>query len=391
MENLINFYDGCLVGDELWFSNLNFNALMKMNIKTGKTEFVDTFPYLADTQEFAHIRTIRYDDCLYFISYRNRVIHIWNLMELKWEKTVHINCSEIENAFLYNNEIWLFPASLKNPIVKFNLKDRKEIVLNELTEQINAINSKCISILSETVSLCIDKLIIASYEGNTVITIDCKTEQITNKYSFDDISISGIKVKDKKHFWVWFTNSADIYLVSETEGNIDRINTEINFQRNRTPFSNMINIDEHRALVLPRHTEEILLIDTLINETNKLKIPNEFKRCKVTSLLLFYKQVDGFTFLFPCGGNNLLIVNANTMSISHISFIVDDEFLEYAKKMKRKIFNSMIYSGDLSEGKGWTEMLPNFLDKVCEGSKAVTKCDNKHIGTDIFIEIKNIL
>ncbi len=391
MINPINFFDAELIENELWFSNINFNALMKMNIKTGKTEFVDTFPEIPNVQEYIHIRVIHYEKCLYFIPYKDTTIHIWNYQELKWERPITVNCTEIINAFLYNDEIWFFPSTFENSIVKLDLKSKKEIVLTELTLQINRANSKCFLLDISNISLYEDQILVSSYEGNTVVAIDCKTESIINMYSFDNVSIAGVKSKDQDHFWVWFTNSSDIYLVNIKKENIICIKTDVKFHYNRIPFSNIVNIDENQALVLPRHTDDILLVDTLRNETYSVKMPNAFERCKISPLIFFYRNLDDTVILFPCSGNALLVFDKKTLSVSQMFFDTDEGLSEYAEKVNRQIFENKFNSGVIKESDGWKEVLPDFLTLVCEKTPSFSTNDTVNIGANIHNDIIKIL
>ena len=94
MKNPINFFDAELINNEWWFSNLNFNALMKMNSESGETEMISTFEGIPLDEENLHIKTIISGDLLFFIPRYKNIIHIWNTKENHFEKSVVIDCEK---------------------------------------------------------------------------------------------------------------------------------------------------------------------------------------------------------------------------------------------------------------------------------------------------------
>ena len=68
MKNPVNFFDAELINGEWWFSNLSFNALMKMNSESGETEMISTFEDFPADSENLHVKAIRYDNLLIFIQ-----------------------------------------------------------------------------------------------------------------------------------------------------------------------------------------------------------------------------------------------------------------------------------------------------------------------------------
>ena len=103
MKNPINFFDAELINNELWFSNKNFNALMKMNSETGETEMVSTFEGFPPEEENLHIKTILSGDLLIFIPYKSNRIHIWDIDKNCFLKSVAI---EYEKGGAYGKNSW---------------------------------------------------------------------------------------------------------------------------------------------------------------------------------------------------------------------------------------------------------------------------------------------
>lgn len=393
MNRLIRFYEGYIVNNELWFSNLNYNALLKMNINTGKIQFIDKFPKFPEETRNLHIRIIKYNEFLYFIPFKSNLIHIWNLNNQNWEKTIDIPYSDnvtIEDAVLLNNEIWIFPEILKNPIIKVNVVQGTIKTLTKLTENINTINKEYASIISCGISKYNEQLLLSIYKKDCVISINSKSEQITNKYYLENISIAGIKNISDDTCCIWLTNSSDILFWNVNKNEIKAIPTNVNFYYGQRAFRNIIEIDKNRFLLLPCHTNNILIMNKLNGEINEVTLPIEFKRKSAFTLFLYAQRIKNIVYLFPCGGNKLVYINLSTMSASIIDFVITNEFKEYALKIIEKNIQREFVLGNIRETDGWNEILPKFIDMVSQKKQNHLNAEADNLGLEIYTQIKKI-
>lgn len=79
MKNKINFYDGFIQDDVIWFSNLNHNALMTLNLKNGQLSSIARFPGCESYQNNLHIRVIENNGKLYFVPRNGNFVHAFSL------------------------------------------------------------------------------------------------------------------------------------------------------------------------------------------------------------------------------------------------------------------------------------------------------------------------
>lgn len=399
MGQYINFFDGYINDKALWFSNNNFNGLMKMNIESGKTELIDTFPENDIMGDKFHINVIKAGDCLYFIPYKSKYINIWSLNESKWEESIKLQCKDntviVRAVNINEEEIWIFPSDLSTPVMIFNIKNKTIDYADEITDDIKEMNKEAKASLGAS-SVCLngDDLIISFFKKSYLFVIDYKKRKIKSSYNLENnISIKGIKHFHNYTYWVWCADSSDIYLWNMKNSGLSKLKTEVRLCKGRMPFADIINIGKNKAVVLPCHYDKILLADAEKASVSQLDMPKGFKRCNVFTLFRFYNINNNEIILFPCGGNMLLRINIDDLSVLAVDFKLSDELQTYAEENMLKKFDEKFISRQTTETMGWCEILPMFIEKVCNEDKTEKETNEKekNIGSEIYNIVKNML
>lgn len=392
MKRLIRFYEGYIEDDTLWFSNLNYNAFLKMNIETGTVEFIDKFPKARENRRDLHLRVIKHEEILYFVPYKNNVIHRWNLKQQKWEEEIVLPYPEdivIEDAVCQNQEIWIFPASLKNVIVKVDLAEEVVKSLSVLTEKINEVNGEAASLISCGITSSEKLFLLSLYQKNCIIAIDYKKEEIKEYYCIEDKKIAGIKLLEENLCCIWLVDSGDILFWHISENKIKKVSTNVELPYGKRAFQNMIRMDQNRFLLVPCHINKLLWLDRLEEIVHGLEMPSDFRRQTVYTLFLYAQKVKDKIYLFPCGGNALMCVDVNTLIVSKVDFIVSDEVVTYAFPILEKNFEDVCSKGEMWETAGWNDILPGFLDFVCQKKEHDDVKTVIGVGEKIYMQIKN--
>lgn len=394
MKNPINFFEGHMEGEELWFSNLNFNALMKMNIDTGETEMIDLFPGFPKEQENLHLRVMKYEDCLYFMPFVSNVIHIWNLSKMVWEESITLLYPDHEGiaaAVQLDHEVWIFRNFIRDTIIKVDLCNRTVVPMIELSEQIQSVYPENSRFQMPAISTCEEGMILSAFESDTIIIVDLEKEKVIKKYVLENVSILGLKERDPENCLLWFGDSSEIWNYCYADGKITKVKTNIDFPDNRYPFYNMVHLDENRFLVLPWQVDQFVSVDFADGVIAEVKMPPGFKRCNSWVLLPFSKQIQDKMYLFPRGGNQLVVMQMEDLSTFAVDFVLKEELHTYIDEILEQQFVSNFCSGKLNETNGGEGAIQAFLDLVCKGKQTDLKMDKKDAGSCIHNEIKHMV
>lgn len=387
MNGLIKFYDAYKKEDELLFSNMCLNAFQKMNIHTGKIETIDMFPGCTKEKRELHLCVLNYRERLYFIPYKSNMIHIWNLESEQWEDNIKLSYSEsvkIEDAVLYENEIWIFPNSLDKPIIKFNMDRKTSVELDELTKSINERASTCVKIVTGCVCLEKNMLFIATYDAGYVFKINIKNLKIENVFCFENTFIAGMKALTHNRLCIWFVNKSSIMIWDEEAREKKYLNIKTQIPFGRIAFRSVLELDEKYFLLLPKHSNELFVVDEKNGLSESLALPADFHRCSPYSLFEYGVKEGKKIYLFPSGGNKLLVIDLDNMKVCSKDFDVSKEYQEYASGVIRKQREDSFHLKDMYEAMGWNEVLPQFIDMVCMQEQQIKKDENANYGAKIY-------
>lgn len=175
------------INNDIWFPNRFFNALIKMDAKSGKIRDIKKFPNYEAGETVLYTTVLYAYDKLIFVPGRSEEIVSYCVESEKFvsvsmdlnivgEEKLYFWCAYVNGQYVY-----MFPRKAKC-IVKYNVLDNSIMYLeNYLNEIIRVLpeNVPCFSAQFEIVN---GKVYIPFVELNAVMVFDAKDESIEIKY-----------------------------------------------------------------------------------------------------------------------------------------------------------------------------------------------------------------
>lgn len=381
MKNPVNFFDAELINNEWWFSNLSFNALMKMNSESGETEMISTFEDLSADSENLHVKTIRYDNLLIFIPYKSNRIHIWDIEKNGFLKSIVIDCKQTGyfiNAFKDDNDIiWIIPNKLSDSIVLFDINKREISAFDGIKELSYSGNADDVIVWADHKN---NNLYIQVYRKNICFSIECnsgKTEKIIFPDSFLGLPFSAYDNK----LYLSLLGTSDIFEYDTRIKSYERYEINNELERGNIFYSNIIKV-ENKLVITPCHSDDVIIYDTEKREYKKLTFPEGFKRTSVYNICGFYKMSENEIIVFPARCNQLIKINTDDFSLSTIPFVLSDSLIKHSADMTESLFEKEYHSG-LNEDFAYKETLDMFIDKLVSEETNDKKSDDENAGEKI--------
>lgn len=173
--------------EDIWFPNLNFNALIKINKESGKIQIIDKFPNYKVQEGWLYIAVYMFEQKLVFVPNSSREIVSYDMKTGKFI-SVPLNLDIVGrmggyflSAYAYKNFVYMFPAWTKY-IVRFD-------VVNNAITYLDLGLSIALKRLPE-VSVCFikefeiigHKIYIPFAMLNAIAIFDLEREQLEIKY-----------------------------------------------------------------------------------------------------------------------------------------------------------------------------------------------------------------
>lgn len=381
MKNPINFFDAELINNEWWFSNLNFNALMKMNSESGETEMISTFEGIPLDEENLHIKTIISGDLLFFIPRYKNIIHIWNTKENHFEKSVVIDCEKsgfFINALKDNNDIiWIIPSKLSDPVIIFDINKRKISSLDITKEIADSENSGAVVIWGDYNN---NHIYIQLDKKNICFSVDCNSKKV-EKIVFPDRFIGlPFSAYDNK-LYLSLYGTTDIFEWDTETKTYVRYEIDNELKRGLYPYSDIIKT-ENRLVIAPCHTDNVVVYDIENNEYEKLVFPEGFERTWPYNMSGFYRIKGNEICIFPLCCNQLIKVNTDNFTLSTLPILLSDSLKKYSDDMINGIFEKH-YHSEINEDFAYKETMDMFIDKLVSEEIVDKKNNDDNAGEKI--------
>jgi hypothetical protein len=374
MTEYVNFFDGYIENDELWFSNIRFNALMKMNIKTGDTEMISVFPGRERESENLHCRVIKAGDRLFFIPYISNIVHVWDLKKGAFLPNIEIgpeeNAKYVAAAVDDENKLWIVPENLLKPIViidtgRCEIADRVNIPDVTTPERPTAgleTDLKNVVFYGNT-------FFIQSYRENGLWKLGC-ADRSTKFYEFAGVYRPvSLNTFDGENFYFFNYPDNRLMMWNMRDNSVRIISRGYPFVDGRNPFGGILKTNDG-FLFVPCHCDSFCAFDPQTYAITELPLPENFKRCSPFALTVYHKVYQDKLYLFPRSGNELLVMDTGKTVISEISYKYPESFVSYAEDVLQRIFDKYYEGSSVYESFLYDETLGRFLDKVVTGDES---------------------
>ncbi len=122
MLDSISSYNFVEINGYAYFSNLFYNAIFKVEIKTGKTTFLGSFDGEKFSDTNIHFEVMHREDKIYFFPRRGNHVHVYYLSE-ETMRVIEVQKKNksflgIEKVILNDDFIYFFPKQKNSPIKK---------------------------------------------------------------------------------------------------------------------------------------------------------------------------------------------------------------------------------------------------------------------------------
>ncbi len=384
MKNPINFFDAELVNNELWFSNKNFNALMKMNSETGETEMVSTFEGFPPEEENLHIKTILSGDLLIFIPYLKNTIHIWNIQKNCFEKSVDIDnkqSSVFIDAFKDDNDIiWILPNKLSDPIVLFDINKRTTSAFFGIKEESDSEISEEVGLWAGDISYHNNQIYIQANKTNICYSVDCNTKKVEKIVFNENFPIVSNSICDDKIYFS-LSRMSDIFEWNAEKKSYIRYEIDNKLKQGECYYADIIK-RENKLVIIPCHSDDIIIYDIEKREYEKLIFPENFERTNPNAMFAFYREKGNKIFVFPLGCNHLIKINTDDFTLSTVPIILSDSLKNHSEDMISNIFEKK-YHSEIDENFAYKETMDMFINKLVSEETNDKKSDDDIAGEKI--------
>lgn len=115
------------IGDDIWFANLYFNALVRLNRRTGKIEDLRKFPGYGMEWHWLYATVCHVDEYLVFVPFRSKEIVSYNMQTREFTSaSLNLDMTGkkeryFADAFEYGKYVYMFPVEAEC-IVRYDVQ-----------------------------------------------------------------------------------------------------------------------------------------------------------------------------------------------------------------------------------------------------------------------------
>lgn len=328
-HGILAFWDAVIEGECIWVSNVNFNGLFKIYREHKESQFITRF-YGEKEIGGLHKQVLKFENLLIFIPELGEQVA---LFDMKTEKIKYISVvlensrpgeSKTAGAQIYKNELWIFPQYLSQDIIIINLR----------TEEIRRSNIFC-SFLGERkiqtespafgTPVFAERLVYIPLKNTKyIICFDVHKQEIRlhvlsdEKYRINSISISKCWGK----LWITFSNELNVMSFHLKSGKEEIFNVNTAWDRQSVPFSCAIELKHNQLLILPAHTEHVILLED--KKVNELPYPDGFYWVKDFKFnwtrMGPWRENGDEIWIYPSVGNMMLIYHKEEKRLTGVIF-----------------------------------------------------------------------
>lgn len=349
-KNYLSFYESVVIDDEMWFSNINFNGLFKINIKSYITEFVAHFPNEKINQKLLHTNCFEYKGQIVFVPARGKFVHFYNVNSGEFtsicvfEKEVSNDAVKFCNGAIRDGN-FLYIVLKTGEMISVNLETKEVVEVKTFKEQCQKYVLSYENFMFLNAVVFEEKMFFALNLKDKILVWDIKNKNL----SAIEIGINNISSMYEGKDFFWITSNDDEYIYSCNKANykITKYDADIYERRFEGKFyNNIIEVGED-VYAIPAQVEYILKLNHQNEKFEKaFDYPQGFFFVEdfKTKWAKFrdYSIINNKIYLHPFTGNQMLIFGAGTDVIGK-NISVDDEVIQsvenkiYKQEMKGKI------------------------------------------------------
>lgn len=393
MKAYVKFFDGCQIGNRIYFFNMTFNAIFYLDINKLTIHYVDKISD-ENRSKTALSTGMNFVDkeVVYFLpDHSNGIFKCDTKKKKSWKIPIRDSKKNFFQTIAYicmQNEIFIFPYELKQGIYVFDMQDESV----EKDEELSRLFSS--GMFCANVYLIQENCAVICISGsNNLIELDLKKKTIMKKIFLpNQIKIENICF-DGYHYWILQRESTDIYECDKKYNILQKyVNTDVEWSSKEytisSPYSTLIFLRDE-ILVLNCCLKNILkinkekrTIEDVINFPETFQFVN--KNFAGWPICYGSKIIGNKVFLFPCRGNMLLIYDADTKKLTGKEMLVCKEDVPYLEDVVEEIFSNIKVSTEKDD----LETLQNYIYMIGKMKRNVQPYDGGLVGEKVFNRLK---
>lgn len=333
-KNYLSFYECVVIDDEMWFSNITFNGLFKINLESYKTEFIAHFPDEKLRQRLLHAKCFEYKGQIVFVPARGSYVHIYNRDNGEFSK-IRVFENEVNSDVVrYCNAavrsgIFLYIVLKTGEMLGINLDTKEVSEIKAFKEQCQKYVSSYENFIFLNVITFNEKMMFALNLSNKILVWD-----ITNMHlSMIEININNVSAmyEGKDVFWLTSNEDAYIYSCDKKTYNITKFESDIYERRYEGKFYNNVIEVANEVYAIPAQSEYIMKLNKQNKRFEKaFDYPHGFyfiddfktKWAKFRDCTVINNRL----YLHPFTGNQMLIVESDTDIIGKDICVEDKDY-----------------------------------------------------------------
>lgn len=263
----LTFWDAFEENEDLWISNVTFNGLFRIDLNNYISEFIIRFEGEINSKGL-HKQIISFGDTLIFIPELAQNVAFFNKIKGTMEY-VSIEMSNSKKgetkaagAKIYNNQLWIFPQYISQDIIIVDLFTKSVRQNSKLKEFILNGKMDYSELLFGLPVFMQDEVWIPLKNTNFIIQFKMLEEKVQQySLSYKKLKINGLSCDDDGEFIITFLNTTDILKWNPRDVKEELIPIDVEWNGKSAPFSCVLRVYGNQYLILPAHTENILLLE----------------------------------------------------------------------------------------------------------------------------------
>lgn len=370
------------INDDIWFPNIEFNALMKINKLTGELQIVDKFPHYDIHCQWLYSTVYRVKDKLVFIPCASDEIAIYDIPTGKMDVTVldrkilGEQKPNFASAYVYKQYVYMFPVRAKRMVrydVEKNLVSYLENDLNSVIGNLPK-NATCFYQQYEVVD---KKIYIPFAELNAVGIFDIDDESFDIKYLNIKGGCATINYAEQ-YFYLTSWKEAKIYRWNKETGEIKTYtNFPKEFAGGELTFSFAFFMED-KLLLFPHFGNMVISFDIRsekISEEQRIESSDEAAM---------------FTYLAKKYDEYYCVLTSNMMFAhfrNHEKAILSDSWEQDNPGIKRTISNFLIKEGYYTVFSEEEETLREYIEVISNAEHTQVLDNSSVCGERIYRKV----
>lgn len=313
-KEYLSCYDGYIVGEELWFSNVSANGLFRMNMKTEEVKFVKTFPNELLEHMALHKRVISYKDQLFFFAEAGHGVHKYDMTtgEMQYFEQAYHRVEFLKTADVIVKEkyVWVIPQHIQHELFRFDMETNEIVHYPQFNQTVQPY------VKDEQIPFCIR---VAEKDGRAWFAINNTNYIMSWEFTSFDVTVYELELDQlygvfscADKLWVTRVGDSCVYQWNpDTNKMIPFTNEHITVGLGKLPYFCMVSLEE-KTFILETNTLDIYQLE-LENKRvgSKIELPEGYKQVNdIKKDWPHYQRavvMKDKLYIFPVVGNMMLV------------------------------------------------------------------------------------